>query len=361
MFNMKKSFFYFIIIFSTINILHSQSIIDGLVAHWPFNANANDESGNGYDGLVYGATLTTDRNGNINSAYQFDGLNSYIDIPNISGNNLQTVSIWLKPNDFGTGYGNNFINLKNTLSAEAIYLSASGHAGYKQGIYSSVHELIGPTLSLGLWSHLVIVRNYLNVKFYLNGILQNDKNFNSGAPTQILLSIGEGTSDRGNFNGAIDDVIIYNRALTEEEVQIIYNDSNPPISGNSTQCENIFCDGENIGIGTNDTKGYKLAVAGNIISEEVKVALQTNWPDFVFEDNYKLKSLTDIEKYIKTQKHLPNIPSAKEIEKNGYMLGEMDSKLLEKIEELTLHLIKMSKRLTKLEKENQILRKINNN
>ena len=107
--------------------------------------------------------------------------------------------------------------------------------------------------------------------------------------------------------------------------------------------------GGNVGIGTADTKGYKLAVAGKVVAEEVKIALQTSWPDYVFETNYRLPSLLEVEYQIKKQGHLKDIPSAKEVEENGIYLGEMNSKLLQKIEELTLYTIAQEKKIKELE------------
>jgi hypothetical protein len=97
-----------------------------------------------------------------------------------------------------------------------------------------------------------------------------------------------------------------------------------------------------MGIGTSDTKGYKLAVNGNIRAKEVKVEA-ANWPDFVFSKDYVLPTLTETEKHIREKGHLPGIPSASEVEKNGIELGDMNKKLLQKIEELTLYLIEMKK------------------
>ena len=98
-----------------------------------------------------------------------------------------------------------------------------------------------------------------------------------------------------------------------------------------------------MGIGTTDTRGYKLAVAGNVIAESVLVRLQASWPDYVFEDDHQLKKLEEVESYIKEHKHLPGIPSACEVEEQGIDLGNMDAKLLEKIEELTLYVIELKK------------------
>ncbi|TCC97699.1 hypothetical protein [Pedobacter hiemivivus] len=101
----------------------------------------------------------------------------------------------------------------------------------------------------------------------------------------------------------------------------------------------------NVGIGTSDTKGYKLAVAGNMIAESVKVQLQGSWPDYVFKSTYILPSLQETEKHIEDNGHLPGIPSAAEVKANGIDLGEMNAALLKKIEELTLYLIEQKKEI----------------
>ncbi len=99
----------------------------------------------------------------------------------------------------------------------------------------------------------------------------------------------------------------------------------------------------NVSVGTNDSKGYKFAVAGNMVAEEIFVKLQSNWPDFVFTENYGLMNLEDVESFISQNSHLPNVPSAAEIEAGGINLGEMDAILLQKIEELTLYVIDLKK------------------
>jgi hypothetical protein len=107
----------------------------------------------------------------------------------------------------------------------------------------------------------------------------------------------------------------------------------------------------NVGIGTTNPDA-KLAVKGTVHAEEVKVDLQVPAPDYVFEENYHLPSLTETESYIKTHKHLPEIPSAREMEANGINLSEMNMLLLKKVEELTLHMIRQQAEIDQLEKTN---------
>lgn len=97
---------------------------------------------------------------------------------------------------------------------------------------------------------------------------------------------------------------------------------------------------------------FKLAVSGKIICEEVKVKLvSSSWPDYVFGDNYRLKPLGEVEQYIQQNRHLPNIPAAAELEKNGMEVGDMQKRMMEKIEELTLYIIDLQKQVEQLKKE----------
>ena len=108
---------------------------------------------------------------------------------------------------------------------------------------------------------------------------------------------------------------------------------------------------------TDPTLNYKLAVNGNAIFERAKVKLNATWPDYVFKPTYKLPSLTDLEAYLIKNNHLPEVPAAEEVEKNGIDLGDNQTTLLKKVEELTLYMIELNKQMQTLAKENEKLNK----
>jgi hypothetical protein len=122
---------------------------------------------------------------------------------------------------------------------------------------------------------------------------------------------------------------------------------------------NLRLDGNQVAIGQdlNTASGYKLAVSGKVICEELKVSLTGNWPDYVFDNGYKRPSLTELKNFIENNKHLPNIPSAKEVENNGITVGDMQKRMMEKIEELTLYIIELQQQIDDLKtQKNNITR-----
>jgi hypothetical protein len=143
--------------------------------------------------------------------------------------------------------------------------------------------------------------------------------------------------DNGSINQAT--TINNNRVVNMNSRNIWFNTANSPSNGN------IY-----IGSSTsypNTTGSYKLFVEGGILTEKVKVALRStaNWADYVFEKDYKLMPLNEVEKYISKNKHLPGIDSASDLSKKGLDLADMQAKHMEKIEELTLYTIEQNKKI----------------
>ena len=121
---------------------------------------------------------------------------------------------------------------------------------------------------------------------------------------------------------------------------------------------NSYFNGGNVGIGT-DNPIHKLDVNGVIRAKEIKV--EADWADFVFDKDYKLPTLQEVETHINEYKHLPNIPSEKQVKEEGVNIGEMQAKLLQKIEELTLYVIEQDKTINEQNRRmNELEKKVNN-
>ena len=186
-----------------------------------------------------------------------------------------------------------------------------------------------------------------NMKLELGGLKEYD-GIRLGAMFQLRTSVA-GTNNFVMENFAENgNLYIRSKTKPEHSGDLILNDA-----------------GGNVAIGTGDTKGFKLGVNGNIAALEVKVASYNAWPDYVFKNNYNLPTLKEVEKHINNKGHLKNIPSASQVKATGFFLGEMDSKLLQKIEELTLYTIQQQKdienqaaKIKALEKEKENFKKL---
>ena len=217
-----------------------------------------------------------------------------------------------------------------------------------------------------------------NNTLYRNGIYRKWGGANNpfGASHATLLHIGQRSGDAYGFQLASDNYKqlkyrgfrsngqyyewydIYhsgnfNKTMLDKNVpNLVYKNLNNNFSSDQSINGKLNIT-VSLGIGTQSTDAWKLAVNGKIKAKEIKV--ETGWSDFVFYDNYILPSLEEVENHIKKKGHLKNIPSAKEVEENGILLGEMDAKLLQKIEELTLYIIEQNKTIKGLNKDMEIL------
>ena len=216
------------------------SLTDGLVAYYPFDGNANDASGNGNNGVVHGATLTADRFGNANGAYYFDG-SSYIDAPNSSALyaicRTVSVSAWIKPEAWYPGDG--YISFDKWLSVlnkgyndRQFGIQIESDYGTKwlfsdNACIGSVSQL--PTLDT--WSHVVITDDGVIMTAWLNGQSIGTASSSGYLPqTTESLYIGmDRPAGLEYFIGAMDDIRIYNRALSAAEVKALYDGTSDPV------------------------------------------------------------------------------------------------------------------------------------
>ena len=211
----------------------------GLVAYYTFNGNANDASGNGNNGVVYNSSLTTDRFGNASSAYNFNGSNSYIDIPQSTSLDLTanfTLSAWIyqravQPN------GYRIIDKCPAGIADGWSFDTwDGVTGRKlrlQAVAPNNYNVEGSTVySLMQWHHVVATVSGTVGKVYLDGNLDGTGNVGNIPENTLDIFIGRAHPYGGDsgfnemFNGVIDDVRIYNRALSDSEVQSLYLSEN---------------------------------------------------------------------------------------------------------------------------------------
>jgi hypothetical protein len=222
----------------------SGSLTQGLVGYWPFCGNANDDSGNGNNGTVNGATLTTDRFGNSNSAYSFNGLNNLIRIPHQNALNLigdYSISVWYKGN-YQNIFNDNWVFIAkrddngtccspNVPYDVFIPFNSTNYAvpamAYANGSYSFSGPPNTSSISLDQWQNLLITNTSDLLKFYINGELIFSENISSTlrAPNTADLLIGSVNRELGAewMNGKLDDIGIWNRALTQSEVTQLYN------------------------------------------------------------------------------------------------------------------------------------------
>ncbi len=176
------------------------------------------------------------------------------------------------------------------------------------------------------------------------------KNISGLDPETSYIFTVYAQDEAGNVSG-ISNIVTVNTT------EVHYTTANANLTTVDWRTRDLLVSG-NLGIGTTNTQGYLLAVAGGAIAESMKVELQSNWPDFVFLETYPLPSLTEVERHIEVQGHLIGIPSAAEVAENGIDLGDMDARLLQKIEELTLYTLQQEKRIQDLEQENRELQQL---
>jgi hypothetical protein len=218
----------------------------GLVGYWPFCGNANDESGNGNDGVVNGATLTEDRFGNAGKAYAFDGETDFIEIQDNNSldlTNQYSFSAWVEIPDYSL---NNSAYSQRTILGKPRPNGGSGYSlialignespGLNTLAYAAgwnddnSNGSIAPVDSIPLdsWTHIVFTNDGTVAKLFKNGIETATADFNltllnSDQPLYIGKEFNfNNSADNRWFNGSLDDIGIWNRALTPEEVQELY-------------------------------------------------------------------------------------------------------------------------------------------
>lgn len=248
-------------------------LTDSLVSYYPFNGNANDESGKGNNGTVSGATLTTDRFGSANKAYSFNGSSNYISTTkNYLNPVLISYSVWFKTTTTSggkiLGLGNSQTGLSNNYDRH-IYMANNGKLFW--GVYSGGGRVINTSQSYndGKWHHVVASLSSNGMYLYIDGIfIAKDITITSADSFTGFFRIGfdrtagwPSAPGSDYFNGSIDDIRIYNRTLLDSEIKSLYDmiTITAPVVGDNWQVSST----KNITWTSNNSGYYKLEYSTN--------------------------------------------------------------------------------------------------
>ncbi|MCV9928244.1 hypothetical protein OIU83_11295 [Flavobacterium sp. LS1R49] len=269
-------------------------------------------------------------NGGIGDGSSFDARMALTKVS--STGNVQSAKIVLS--DVDTDFGNLTFKVKTTASKSEI-----------DRFYSDALTIKGSNAYIGVGTNTPIEKLNINggtgdgTTFDARMALTRVSSTGNVQSAKIVLS--DADTNFGNLTFKVKTT------ASRSEIESFYTDA-LTIKGSNA----------NVGIGTTNPD-EKLTVNGKIHAKEVRIDLldpMTKVPDYVFANDYKLKSLQEVEEFIKQNSHLPEIPSAKEIEKNGLMLAEMNMSLLKKIEELTLYSIAQEKKINSQAQEIEALK-----
>lgn len=210
--------------------------VNGLIAYYPFNGDAKDESGNGNNGTLHGNAKTTDRNGIADAAFSFNGSTDFINIPHNAMFNSDSISIscWVY-SDIAIS-GTKGIIYKDANSGDKIrefgLCAGDGKTGksvlLETSDGSNIFSAIGQSaITLGQWYHIVgIIKDGSFIKVYLNGKLDSEKSINFSHKkntNEIVIGKVCSYSDAARFwKGKIDDIRIYNRVLNDQEISLLF-------------------------------------------------------------------------------------------------------------------------------------------
>jgi hypothetical protein len=221
-----------------ISCTSSDPVNQSLMLCYPFNGNANDESGHNNDGTVNGATLTSDRFGKANSAYNFDGTNDEITFdPDSLLLDSYTYSIWInvKANP-SSGNIYSYLTIGGNITDQFLALSNNASAGsgiFSTGLGYSSYFASGSTPNrywdsilpdTNMWYHIVLTRSSSTLKFYVNGSLKDSRSTSAPSPS-YLGTLNGVVGSRGGlqyFKGKLDDIRIYKRVLSLSEIENLY-------------------------------------------------------------------------------------------------------------------------------------------
>ncbi|PLX02227.1 MAG: hypothetical protein C0595_11585 [Marinilabiliales bacterium] len=226
---MKKAITLLFVVFISTQLFSQSTLQDSLQLYYLFNGDASDISGNGHDGTVYGAQLTENRFGQPDGAYEFDGYNDYINSFSTFDYEERSISLWVNPHEIEGYSPNNHVVVSQDDYRLNYGCMRVDFENYKLKLWAggaSNLYIDDASKMLDKWSHIVMVRNAEIVKYYINAALVKTANANNVASTfepdsNFIIGAGRSTYKQ-HFKGKIDDIRIYNRVLTEDEITRLF-------------------------------------------------------------------------------------------------------------------------------------------
>lgn len=247
---------------------------NGLVGYWGFNGNANDQSGNSNNGIVNGATLTTGHDGTSNSAYKFNGVNQWIDVLNNSNLNPSTqftISLWVEStsNHINSGIVGKWNNFNGSIGdGQEQYVIMANSSGVNFVTRTNIinQKTINEQTIVynnNNWHHYVCVWDGSTMKLFRDSSLVNSIN-QTGSISSYNQKLefgryagGQGIGTLQNyFNGKIDDIGMWNRALTQTEITALFKNCTNPLATITTQSSTTFCEGNSVTLNASKGAGY---------------------------------------------------------------------------------------------------------
>jgi len=208
-------------------------INDGLIAYWPFNGNANDESGNGNHGTVYGPTLTYDMVGNPDCAYSFDGMDDHITVPDsdsLDVTNGITIAAWINIEPRPHGGDHYIVDSREGYNQPGYFMNVDlNHAGLGTPKGPGGFGIVVPD---GEWHHLAGTYDGVTTIIYLDGMSVGNApcglGFTQSTATLMIGTYYGGPAGEDDFHGIMDELRIYNRALPLDEIEELVRETGPP-------------------------------------------------------------------------------------------------------------------------------------
>ena len=241
---------------------------NGLVGYWGFNGNANDQSGNSNNGTVNGATLTTGHDGTSNSAYKFNGINQWISVLNSNSLNptsQNTISLWCQ-STFNSNTNVGIVGKWNNGTNAPQYVMQITSNGMNYNLYTNQQKTATETTNNtkdGIWHNYIGTWDGQMMKLYRDGLL-----ITSIAQTGSVTTNSQGLEfgryaggsgigvNQNYYNGNIDDIGIWNRALTQQEITALFKSCTNPIATITPQSSTTFCEGNSVTLNASTGLGY---------------------------------------------------------------------------------------------------------